>query len=273
MYITRFHCIIFFSLCWQSLFAFTLISSDPPLYGENEVLVDLTSDSCSNTGYTPLQLFNLIQETLDEFWNQVSTSRLHLRVGAIVPTIAAHMTSPSDIVKVAESNHILVGCSSEVPEFAQGNIGAVGVIAYWNGATRGGVLVNDAEASRLSNLPVSQMKALLAHELGHALGIGHSEDNGAVMYYSVAGKLQEHLSEDDFDALSYLYPSSFQQWNPFGLTGAGGGNCGGTPAYAASTSNMSHKPHHRLPYFFAVLIPLLIAMCIRGIFSRFFFHK
>lgn len=47
---------------------------------------------------------------------------------------------------------------------------------------------------------------ILAHELGHTLGFGHSDSTSALMYYSVTG-LGASLREDDMVAARWLYPN------------------------------------------------------------------
>lgn len=46
------------------------------------------------------------------------------------------------------------------------------------------------------------------HEIGHAIGFGHSEDNNAVMYYSVRGlgPLFQGITTDDKNGICILYP-------------------------------------------------------------------
>lgn len=47
---------------------------------------------------------------------------------------------------------------------------------------------------------------ILAHELGHTLGIGHSDSTSALMYFQVTG-LGASLREDDMLAARWLYPN------------------------------------------------------------------
>ena len=55
------------------------------------------------------------------------------------------------------------------------------------------------------------MIAVIAHEIGHALGLGHSTEKGALMYPSMVTQ-RKKLGLDDIYGISYLYPieSSFQ---------------------------------------------------------------
>jgi hypothetical protein len=47
---------------------------------------------------------------------------------------------------------------------------------------------------------------IIAHEVGHILGLGHSQDPAALMYYNAGGKAALTLGQDDIDGISYLYP-------------------------------------------------------------------
>jgi hypothetical protein len=47
---------------------------------------------------------------------------------------------------------------------------------------------------------------IIAHELGHAIGFGHSADSAALMYFDASKKTALKLAQDDIDAISYLYP-------------------------------------------------------------------
>lgn len=50
------------------------------------------------------------------------------------------------------------------------------------------------------------MQVVLAHEIGHILGLGHSHDSNALMYFDASAKNTLRLAQDDIDGLTYLYP-------------------------------------------------------------------
>ena len=74
--------------------------------------------------------------------------------------------------------------------------------------TEGNLTVQDgvSPTARISSQTLSE---ILAHELGHTLGFGHSADSSALMYYSVTG-LGPALRPDDQLAARWLYPNGAQ---------------------------------------------------------------
>jgi hypothetical protein len=65
------------------------------------------------------------------------------------------------------------------------------------------------------------LRSILVHELGHALGLGHSSDARATMFATGSGLRWRSLEKDDVDGVCSLYPAS-------GGGGAGAG-CETTP--------------------------------------------
>ena len=48
--------------------------------------------------------------------------------------------------------------------------------------------------------------AIIAHEIGHAIGLGHSQFDHNLMYYQSIST-RERLGWDDIDGVTYLYPT------------------------------------------------------------------
>lgn len=87
----------------------------------------------------------------------------------------------------------------------------------------GNLVIQDG-VSPSKGISASRFAEILAHELGHTLGFGHSANSSALMYSSVTG-LGPSLRDDDQVAARWLYPAS-----------SGGG--GSTPI-PASPSNLA----------------------------------
>ena len=150
-------------------------------------------------------------------WNSVSSSSLTL--------------SRSSVASTTTAAQFLAGTATDVPlivcdtAFGTSNPGVDvdGVPA----ATRTGVtnplnyaaILLNAEPGAGANIDELSNELLyltLAHELGHALGLGHSSQASALMYYSISGKTVAFLSEDDRQGLTYLYPRNEFQGGAFG---------------------------------------------------------
>ena len=186
--------------------AFTLIHNPVPKYPSAEITVNATGDDCSAIGHTAESFLDYVIDVSDEFWNSIPSSAIHLKRGSVISAtfndVTTTNTSSQALAKVPDGT-ILVGCNSS--SFSSNTTLGHGYISVpGSGSTRGFFMVN--VSGNYTSSSEGQKRAAIAHELGHAIGIGHSSDEGALMYYSLSGKLQERLAMDDHDAAAYLYP-------------------------------------------------------------------
>ena len=70
----------------------------------------------------------------------------------------------------------------------------------------GNLTIQDG-VSPSAGLNSSRLAELIAHELGHTLGFGHSDDSSALMYFRITG-LGSSLRADDQLAARWLYPGA-----------------------------------------------------------------
>jgi hypothetical protein len=122
-------------------------------------------------------------------------------------------------------------------------VGCAGVVAttqtYWNGESR---TVGGRSYSRLTEADVvfnrgmdcflsnsANLAEVACHELGHAVGLGHSTDLAAIMYSTAHGGGRDaSLGSDDRDGILSIYPSSGGSGGGSGGGGGTGGGGGGT---------------------------------------------
>jgi hypothetical protein len=200
--------LVFAFLFVMDSFGFTLTNSPPIKFTSMEVTVNVSSDSCSGAGMTNSALLDMVEEAFEEYWNRVSTSALEVKKGSVVSTTLNSSTTLNAAAIQASPGTIIVGCSTNAtlfPSPADDNTLGKGGIGSYSDGIKGAFLVN--ANGNFINQSASQKTAVIAHELGHSLGLGHSSDPIALMYYSVGSKVQERLTMDDKDGLTYLYPN------------------------------------------------------------------
>lgn len=213
-----------------SVLAFTLVHPSAPRFSESTVYVDLAASNCSGTGRSLDEIRSLILESNRMYWNSVSMSSIELKFGSITSDDFSNAPDMNAIVSQAGVNRILATCNEDI--FAPANmegVGGQGSIACSGGSCRGALALNAHGSSNLPQLSALEMKALIGHEIGHALGLGHTEVKEALMHYSIGNKSQESLHMDDMLGIAYLYP---QDKKVGGLLGA----CG-TIALIGNNSN------------------------------------
>jgi hypothetical protein len=77
------------------------------------------------------------------------------------------------------------------------------------------------------------LRSILTHELGHALGLGHSDDPRATMFATGSGLRWRSLEKDDVDGVCSLYPG----------TGAGGCETTPCPSPFLCVAGSCQRPH------------------------------
>lgn len=168
--------------------AFILVSPDYKLANPKATVVNIASQTCPAVGFPNSELRQVIIATIDTYWNTVTESKLHLEVGEEVAR-----TTFAELVE----GEILVGCKSS----GGGNGGTTNP-----DTTKGASIILLDQNIYLSG--VDYVKRVLAHEMGHAIGLAHSGDKASVMTYeSHNWFIPSNLAQDDKNGVIYLYPS------------------------------------------------------------------
>lgn len=198
--------------------AWTLGNVDKRGFPISNIVIKISSNTCANAGFTASSMETLVNDAIHDYWSKVPTSSLELISGGLVIADLSADDLTAAVPKAAQ-NTIIVGCSANAASFPSGGILGVGNISCNASGCKGGVLLNDTAATQLDTLDRNIILTTFAHELGHALGLGHTSVQPALMYYSGTGKTQMSLSQDDIDGISYLYPAEKELG---GLAGACG---------------------------------------------------
>ncbi len=203
--------------------AFTLNNNFGAKFGKSKVKVYVDGYSnCSNILITPYDLKDMIAPAVNDYWNQVPTSKLKLTASGFnsgTNNISTGiLCSPTDDQCISSAggalippvDHIVVACNSHSDNFSGNNVLAVTIPNKFRGTTIKGavILINDRSGSAFRDLSRKDKIAVIAHEIGHAIGLGHSEDKAALMYYSTSTQ-RKSLGQDDIDGVTYLYPVKF----------------------------------------------------------------
>lgn len=224
----------------SKVFAWTLVYKGAEGYPSPKITIDISSTNCTNADLTAAEIKEVVQEAIDMYWNSVPTSSIELKVGTIKSISIDGDTSTSAVAAKASANSILIGCNDDVTTFTDGFTGAVGGISCSGSTCRGGVIINDHSSTKVDTYSKIQLQALLGHEIGHAIGLGHSSVEEALMHYSV-GYAQESLHQDDMNGITWLYPNEDE-------LGGLAGSCG-TITFDQGDKNLS---------LFAVLMLMLM---------------
>jgi hypothetical protein len=211
---------ILLTLFLKSTYSISLNNSVGASFPENDVKVNVTNASCSNIGISNTKILELATASVDRFWNTVPTSRLRLERGSILTVTGDFQSaalcssginsSCTPNAALVHTNDIIISCNQNATNFP----GATNVLALAvpnnisSGDIKGAViLLNDTASTGLVGKSDDEMMSIIAHEIGHAIGLGHSKFAKNLMHYESSSS-RFYLSEDDVYGVTYLYPTN-----------------------------------------------------------------
>ena len=121
--------------------------------------------------------------------------------------------------------------------------------------------------------PQNDLQSVLTHEIGHFIGLGHSDDPNAVMYayYQEGSTVGRQLSDDDIAAVCAAYPP--QRQTTCGLMPQGGlQTCTAADGQDTAPTGCNAVPSARYPATLALWFWAMMALGSRRV-HRFFLSK
>lgn len=185
--------------------AYTLNANDPDLKGWNvETLkINLNTADCP----PGIDMSMLVEDAI-KIWNNVPDTEIKVALGG-------SSTTPAEIARAGNASDSPVitcdprfGANTQTDVAITPGVGGISVDTSTHRIVYGYILLN-AEPSAFASvnrISLTKLEIVIAHEIGHILGLGHSTDPKALMYPDVSHIHRLALTPDDVAGLQRLYP-------------------------------------------------------------------
>ncbi len=195
----------------------TLNNSVGARYKKDKVKVRVArvSGNCNGQSTSADELVGLVNSAVQDFWNTIPTSRLQLEDGGFLETSDnAFITGELCLIggacggaPIPAVSEIVITCNTNGTNFPGGTslLALTLPTVISSRDIKGSVIAINANNNSFGSLSREKKIAVIAHEIGHAIGLGHTSKSENLMYHSVV-PVRDKLGQGDVDGLTWLYP-------------------------------------------------------------------
>lgn len=227
--------------------AWTHLGSQTYGWKQTELEFYVNSSNCS----LPEEELYLVIDRALEAWNHVPFSSLRLKRKSQSASDGEIEFRNLDATQLP-----LIVCSNQLSDYGDVDSDRVlGFVPYFVEDSAGfvnysGLVLNSEMGAQaeLSQFDRGEIELVLAHEIGHVLGLGHSSDPDALMYFQL-NKNFLLITQDDQDGIAHLYPENLFK----GLLG-----CASVRQGAHKSADGSHDGRSLFFLFLGVLVIALL---------------
>lgn len=250
-------------------FACTTMSPNGARLMYDRVDVFIASDStCTDAGVTGEQLLRLTQVAINQFWNTIPSSRLRFVLAGYwnqdvvrfetgelcVPDVSCNNST------VPITNQVIISCNDNTNNFSSTTYAKTSIMIDSEFITSANIVLNNTTSSVFGNLSERQKLWVIAHELGHAAGLGHSKSSANLMYFTLTPD-RVALGEEDYWGMSYLYPQNHDGCGLIGSTNQ--------IKNQSSNNNGDQNMHWMKSFLFGVLAFIFLIIFQKVFLKRF----